>query len=443
MPTTQHRVGSRTRPYVWYLVALNVDDETGEVTGACNCPGDRWVSDCTHILFAKGQTKMTAPTSTAMVAIPDDDRMALAPVVPSPPRRLIPDADEIRGIVELANRAPMAAGTALPAHLNNPGVAFACFLAGWELGVRPMTAARHIAVVNGRAEPDSQLMQGIVLANDPSAEFRYVEYGLDGVTCELWRTPRGRTEPVLRAKCRYTPEDQYRAEQGYRRKVLRWEPTSRGKDRPVFEIDPNGRPVLERVDGPWWTHTALMMAYNAARLCCKLGAPDIINGVLASSASASEALMVAEQMANETDWDLPALAQPNQQVDLTTGNVATPAPARRVLLAQVTAKMQEHEVSADELAAFVGGRSIRFVEDYLAGTGNDLGELFNQILDHRENAPRDTEMSAGPASVEVTATVEQSPADPSWPADLPPERRRGSAPRSHASEAAQDAQNGE
>lgn len=432
------RVGSRTRPYVWYLVALARDDETGEITGACNCPGDRWASDCAHVQHGKDQLGMTTPTTQALATIPDDERLALAAVPVAAPRRLIPDADEIRGIVELANRAPMAAGTALPAHLNNAGTAFACFLAGWELGVRPMTAARHIVVVHGRAEPDAQLMQGIVLANDPTAEFRIVEYSTEAATVELWRAQRKmHAEPTLRIRARYTLEDARRAEQGYRRKVDRWEPTGRGKDRPVFAIGADGQFVLEPVDGAWWTHTALMLCYNAIRVACKLGAPDIINGVLASTASMTEALAVAEQAVNETDWEIPRLSAGGEAVDLTTGTVRDPAVERRTLLAEMKARMTETGVDAGELSAIVGGRSVGWVEQWLRDTGSDLDDLFNQALDARR-APAQATVEPAPGDVPAPAADQ----DPSWPADVPA-GRRGMAPRSHATESAQGAENGE
>ena len=56
-------------------------------------------------------------------------------------------------------------------------VTLAVMLAGWEVGAKPMTALRHMFVVNGRTEPDAQLMMGIVKARDPSARFQFQEFG--------------------------------------------------------------------------------------------------------------------------------------------------------------------------------------------------------------------------------------------------------------------------
>src|SRR5207244_565354 len=118
----------------------------------------------------------------------------------------------------------------------------AVLLAGWELGVKPMTAFRHIFVVNGRTEPDAQVMMGLVRAKDPSAQFIFHQYTAEYCDVELRRGG----ESVIRVM--YTIDDAIRSGQ-----------TAKG--------------------GPWKQYPRDMCAWAAVKRACRLGAPDLVNAI--------------------------------------------------------------------------------------------------------------------------------------------------------------------
>jgi hypothetical protein len=142
----------------------------------------------------------------------------------------------------LARSVVNARGHAVPAAVDTPAKAFAIMLAGWEVGAKPMTALRHMFVINGRTEPDAQLMMGIVKARDPSARFVFHSRADDLCDVELFRGGR----PVVRLA--YTAADAERA-------------------------------GLLKKGGPWTQYRKDMMAWAAVKRVCRLGAPDLINAI--------------------------------------------------------------------------------------------------------------------------------------------------------------------
>lgn len=165
-----------------------------------------------------------------------------APVAVSPPTRVLPTMQELGLMSAIARTLVNARGHAVPKDIDSPSKAAAVLLAGWELGLRPMTAFRHVYVVNGRTDVDAQVMMGLVKAKEPEADFIFHAYTSQACKVELRRP--GRTPIVVE----YTAEDAKASGQ---------------LDKP----------------GPWKGYRRDMLAWAAVKRACKLGAPDIINAI--------------------------------------------------------------------------------------------------------------------------------------------------------------------
>jgi hypothetical protein len=183
-----------------------------------------------------------------------EESRALVPIKVEPPVTMLPTMSEIQIMGTLARSVIGARGHAVPASIDSPAKAFAVMLAGFEMGARPMTALRHIFVINGRTEPDAQLMMGIVKARDPSAQFVFHSRAEDLCDVELFRGGR----PVVRLA--YTAADAERA-------------------------------GLLKKGGPWTQYRKDMMAWAAVKRVCRLGASDLINAISGVDVGEAEDMM--------------------------------------------------------------------------------------------------------------------------------------------------------
>ncbi len=178
--------------------------------------------------------------------------VALVPIKVVPQTSILPSRDELSVILAIAGEVSLGK-TVLPKDMTKPE-AFAVMLAGREIGVPPMTALRHIFVVNGKTDLDGQLMQGIVLANDTSAEF--VIHESTGLKVDIELKRQGR--PPFRVE--YTIDDAKKAG------------------------------LAEK--GPWKAFPRDMLFWHTMKRVCRRGAPDLINAVEGSSAK--QAALVAD-----------------------------------------------------------------------------------------------------------------------------------------------------
>ncbi len=87
------------------------------------------------------------------------------------PSSVLPSKDELESMDMVAARLYSTGAVALPESLKTKQDVMSVILAGWELGVKPGTAIRHISVIKGKAEPDGQLMAGIVTSRESNASF--------------------------------------------------------------------------------------------------------------------------------------------------------------------------------------------------------------------------------------------------------------------------------
>ncbi len=183
--------------------------------------------------------------STAVVV--REDTGPPEPMALAIPARSLPTEQELMVMSKISHTLVKARGHSIPKEIDSPSKAAAVLLAGWELGVKPMTAFRHIFVVNGRTEPDSQVMMGLVRAKDATAEFIFHEYTEERCTVEL----RRRDKSVVTIT--YTLDDARKSGQTK---------TSVGGDKPTWKGFPRD-----------------MLAWAAVKRVCRLGAPDLINAI--------------------------------------------------------------------------------------------------------------------------------------------------------------------
>lgn len=173
---------------------------------------------------------------------------ALTTIKVQPPAAALPRPDELQSMDMIAAQLAEGGAVAIPTALVGKKAEIrSIILAGWEMGVRPMTALRHIAVINGKTEPDGQLMAGIVMAKESDCRFEIVNETGDATTVRMIRPSRNL---VMEYTC--TMEDAKRA--GLVRQGSNWE---------KFPRD--------------------MRRWHAMKRLCRAYAPDIINGIASIS----------------------------------------------------------------------------------------------------------------------------------------------------------------
>lgn len=224
--TAVYRVPSETRDGTTYNVAY----ARGEAV--CDCPAGRRNMNCKH---RKEVLKMTTETKS--------EEAALVPIKVVPHTAILPTKAEMSVMAMLSKGLRLASGVAVPKQLDTAGKVLAVVQAGWEMGVRPMTAMRHIAIVNGRTEPDAQLMMGIVMAAEPDAKFIVEELTPEKAVIRFLRPQRG-----LNVEHTYT----------------------------IAEAKSAG--LLEK-GGPWRSFPKDMLRWAAIKRLCRTYAPDLINSI--------------------------------------------------------------------------------------------------------------------------------------------------------------------
>ncbi len=181
------------------------------------------------------------------------------PLVPDrPPTAFLASSEVLEQITAIAAMAVKAGTDMLPASIKTPAQAAAIMLAGYELGLRPWTALRHVYIVNGKTEVETRATVGIIRARDPRIRFDWPEYTSEAVTCVLTRPGQ---QPI---RVRYTMQDALAS--GQARKKKRW--VGEGKDRRQVEVN-----------GPWQLYPRDMLYAAATKRACRLGAPDLINAI--------------------------------------------------------------------------------------------------------------------------------------------------------------------
>lgn len=149
---------------------------------------------------------------------------------------------ELNLIGKIANTVIKTRGHAIPSSIDTPAKAAAIMLAGYEHGVKPMTALRHFFVVNGRTEPDSQIMAAICQAKEPSCYFEIAELADTHCTVRFYRPDR---------------------KEGF------WEYS--------YYLDDAKKAGLIKGGGPWDKFPKDMMRHAAIKRLCRMAGADLIN----------------------------------------------------------------------------------------------------------------------------------------------------------------------
>lgn len=152
-------VPSRTRPGMEHRVDWAMD-------GAlfCNCESTRKRdNECWAVKAVREEIEMTGLKEST----------ALVPVSVVQSAALVPTDREISAIKAAAQMA-FEGKIALPEELKTEAQVRAVMMYGWDLGLKPMTALRHLYIVKGKVQPSAEVMAGLVLSRYPDARL-YVE----------------------------------------------------------------------------------------------------------------------------------------------------------------------------------------------------------------------------------------------------------------------------
>lgn len=376
-----YRVQSESASNVY---TVQVAEYNGQRVAVCNCLG--YLSGkCKHEWRVRQmanpetdtpatEAEGTEPEQTTAVAIRGQAVADLAPVEVHVVQAMMPTRDEVAVMNMLASSVAGARGHAVPAAIDSPHKAFAVMLAGWELGIRPMTAFRHLFVVNGKVDVDGQAMMGIVTAKDPSARF-YFEVA-DAQRCKVRLTRAGRPPVTVE----YTVEDAEKSGQ-------------KGKS------------------GPWVQYTRDMLVWAAVKRLCRLGAPELINAIEGLATGLADAL-----------YEPPTVEKPDDagQVSAMTSAPMLPPgdPRGENLPARVKEARIKHGVEAHDLADFLGENSVGAVKRWLAERPKaDVDDLMVALKAERQRvadlaaAEADTEPLDDPGEYRELTEGEQAEAD--------------------------------
>lgn len=224
-------IPSQSDPALTYTLHAHGDEIT------CSCRGYNSHQRCKHATALKA---VLAEGDTVTTDLVKQDAPPLPIVAERPPTALLPTSGDLNAMTLIATKAIGAKGM-IPKNIETPEQALAVMLAGWELGLRPMTALRHVYVVNGKTELETRAMVGIIRARDPQIKFSWPVYTREKVTCIIARPGNPLTEVT------YTVEDA----------------KASGQYKP----------------GVWTQYTRDMLYAAATKRACRLACPDLINAI--------------------------------------------------------------------------------------------------------------------------------------------------------------------
>lgn len=154
-------------PNTWYAVTRGVDDSL-----ICSCIASFYPyrGECWHLGVAREEFEMTSKAR------------ALVPIVVRPSVELLPSSHDL-DVVERAAAMAFQGKVALPEELKTQQQVAAVMLYGLELGVKPMTALRHLYIVKGKVSPSAELMAGLCMAKEKDISFHIEQ--LDETVCTI------------------------------------------------------------------------------------------------------------------------------------------------------------------------------------------------------------------------------------------------------------------
>lgn len=151
-------VESRTRKGLFHRIDWTLDGEL-----LCNCEaGSFKQAEC----WAVQQVRKEVMTAT--------ETRDVVPVQLNPRTALLPSERDMK-LIDRAAAMVFAGAVALPKELNTPEKVGAVMLYGLELGLAPMSALRHLYIVNGKVQPSTEVMAGLLLSRHPSVRLKVDE----------------------------------------------------------------------------------------------------------------------------------------------------------------------------------------------------------------------------------------------------------------------------
>jgi hypothetical protein len=177
------------------------------------------------------------------------------------PARGLPTHPEIEIMRVIATTVSKAAGM-VPDWIKTEEQALAVMIAGHEMGLAPMTALRHVYIVNGRTDFDAQILMGMIKAGDPTADFAFERYDAEGCVVVLHRAGKrplrvSYTKVDAEASGQLTPKQRKK----YDSDAFEWDPVAK-KSRIKRGARSTG---MEDVLGPWQLYPRVCLGRDQAR----------------------------------------------------------------------------------------------------------------------------------------------------------------------------------
>lgn len=166
------RVPSRKTAGVFYDVLIGLDGAL-----QCNCPASFNRLKCWHVSFVQEELDMT------------NEARALVPIVVKPSVELLPSSHDL-DVVERAAAMAYAGAVTLPDGIKTKEQVAAVMLYGLELGLKPMTALRHLYIVKGKVAPSAEVMVGICMSKERDIAFHIEEISAEKCTIRMVRPSR-------------------------------------------------------------------------------------------------------------------------------------------------------------------------------------------------------------------------------------------------------------
>ena len=274
-------VPSRTRHGLVHRVAWALDD-----TLLCDCEAaTRGKLECWAVQAVREEISMSQET-------------AIVPVQVRPAMRLMPSEAEML-LIDRTAAMVFNGKVSLPEELKTAQQVAAVMLFGLELGLKPMTAIRHLYIVKGKVQPSCEVMAGVLMANEPDAKLVIVSIDDNHCTMRLHRPSRD-------IKAEYT---------------VTWKDIERAglQSNPMNKAYPQDR-----------------MRYHATKRLLRTYCPEIINGiesaVLPAFAASAASAVDDDALYNDGDDEATTPYIDGQVIDRETSEIqpaseASPPPA--------------------------------------------------------------------------------------------------------------------
>lgn len=151
---------SRSRPGLKHVIRLAVD-------GALICT-------CEAGNFKQAECWAVQQVRKEIDAMSETQSREIVPVNLTKREALLPTERDMQ-LIDKAAQMVLAGAVSLPKELNTKEKVGAVMLYGLELGLAPMSALRHLYIVNGKVQPSTEVMAGLLLSRYKDARLKVDE----------------------------------------------------------------------------------------------------------------------------------------------------------------------------------------------------------------------------------------------------------------------------